>query len=111
MAAGQTNRRSDLPELVCNTCCHRTFPYANSCSSCCAAIAVSGVGMKVTLHTNWAQGEVGEHDFAFAIPQRSGETGALLVKGRPNVGGCYVLDSQLTRVGRRPHTDNVNPHP
>jgi len=29
----------------------------------------------------------------------------LLVKGRPNVGGCYVLDSQLTRVGRHPDSD------
>ncbi|MGD0321780.1 MAG: FHA domain-containing protein [Acidimicrobiales bacterium] len=105
MATGQTKRRSDLRELVCNTCGYRIFPYANFCSSCGAVIAISGAGMTVTLHANWTQGNVGEQDFAFTIPERSGGAGVLLAKGPPNVGGCYVLESELTRAGRHPDND------
>ena len=52
-----------------------------------------------------ASGELGEEELALAIPELAGGSGVLVVKRGPDTGAKYVLDKEVTRVGRHPESD------
>ena len=111
MAAGQTNRRSQACRSWSATpAAIELFRTPTLASLLLRRHCRLRCGHEGHPAHQLGPGEVGEHDFAFAIPSgavKLERCSSKVVRTSVAAG----LDSQLTRVGRRPHTDNVNPHP
>ena len=58
----------------------------------------------VTLRPVDVLGEPGDEELALTLPERA-ETGLLVVKHGPNAGTRFVLDADVTGVGRHPESD------
>jgi len=78
---------------------------ANFCSSCGSVLTTPGTETTVTLHPIDQQGEVGDEELSVTLPDRAHGSGLLVVERGPNAGTRYVLDSDVTRVGRHPESD------
>ena len=91
--------------LYCSNCGHRNPDEANFCSSCGAVLANVGTDATITLHPSDAQGDVGDDEIPISLPDRSPGKALLLVKHGPNAGARFVLDADVTRVGRHPESD------
>lgn len=50
-------------------------------------------------------GELGDEELGLAVGELVEGTGVLLVKRGPDAGAKYVLDKEVTRVGRHPESD------
>jgi pSer/pThr/pTyr-binding forkhead associated (FHA) protein len=50
-------------------------------------------------------GELGDEELALSIPELAAGVGVLVVKRGPESGAKYVLENEVTRVGRHPDSD------
>jgi FHA domain/zinc-ribbon domain len=91
--------------VFCNNCGHRNPSDSNFCSSCGAVLSSGGAETTVTLHPVDSQGEVGEEEFSVTLPDRAKGSGILVVERGPNSGARFVLDRDVTKVGRHPESD------
>ncbi len=91
--------------VFCTNCGHRNPVGANFCSSCGAVLAVASSDTTVTLHPVDVQGEPGDEELAVSLPERSPGSFMLVVKRGPNAGARFLLDAEVTRVGRHPESD------
>jgi pSer/pThr/pTyr-binding forkhead associated (FHA) protein len=89
--------------VYCNQCGHRNPLGSNFCSSCGAPLASGGDDTTITFVP--LGGEGGEEDVAVQIPQLGESFGLLVVKRGPNAGSKFLLDQDVTRVGRHPESD------
>ena len=92
----------------CNQCGHRNHAGSNFCSSCGAALELSGsVGpATVTFQAVEAIGEpAAEEALTVSIGDLPEGLGLVVVKRGPNAGSKFVLDKDLTTVGRHPDRD------
>ena len=90
--------------VFCNNCGHRNPADANFCSSC-GAVLTAGTGHHGDPAPRRRPGR-GRRRGAHGDPARppSG-TGLLVVKRGPNAGTRFVLEADVTRVGRHPESD------
>ncbi len=101
----QTSRGgTSLGTVFCNNCGHRNPPDANFCSSCGNPLA-PGPDTTVSFVPPEPSGEQGEEEMSVAVAELAEGTGVLVVKRGPDVGAKYVLDHEVTHVGRHPDSE------
>ena len=76
----------------------------NFCSSCGAALA-SISDTTVAFVPEEAIGEGGDEELGLSVSELAEGTGVLVVKRGPDSGTHFVLDGEVTRVGRHPESD------
>ncbi|MHB1503845.1 MAG: FHA domain-containing protein [Acidimicrobiales bacterium] len=91
--------------MFCTNCGHRNPPDANFCSSCGAVLVPSSSDTTITLYPADTQGESGEEELVVSLADRPTGVGLLVVKRGPNAGSRFLLESDVTRVGRHPESD------
>jgi pSer/pThr/pTyr-binding forkhead associated (FHA) protein len=90
--------------VFCHNCGHRNPPGVNFCSSCGAALAPSA-DTTISFVPDDPTGDIGEEELGLVVGELAEGTGVLLVKRGPDAGAKYVLDGEVTRVGRHPESD------
>lgn len=90
--------------VFCHNCGHRNPAGVNFCSSCGAALAPSA-DTTIAFVPDEPTGEAGEEEMAVAIGELPEGTGVLVVKRGADSGTRYVLDRDVTSVGRHPESD------
>ena len=91
--------------VFCNQCGHRNPTGSNFCSSCGAALEV-GEDHTITFQAVEAVGEPAAEDaLTVSIGELPEGLGLLVVKRGPNAGSKYVLESDVTTVGRHPDSN------
>jgi hypothetical protein len=93
--------------VYCNQCGHRNPVGSNFCSSCGAVLEHKGddEATTITFLPVEASGEVAEEEVTVAVDDVPEGLGLLVVKRGPNAGSRFVLDAELTQVGRHPDSD------
>ena len=95
-----------MSTVFCNNCGHRNPAGANFCSSCGAPLEHGAdETTTITLAPVEAAGEVETDEISVTLDELPDGVGLLVVKRGPNAGSRYVLDDQLTRVGRHPDSE------
>ncbi len=91
--------------VFCNQCGHRNPASSNFCSSC-GAVLEHGAGedTTITFRPTEAVGEV-EDEVSVSLDDLPEGTGMLVVKRGPNAGSRFILDGEVTRVGRHPESE------
>jgi pSer/pThr/pTyr-binding forkhead associated (FHA) protein len=90
--------------VFCHNCGHRNPPGVNFCSSCGAALS-PGPDTTVSFVPDDPAGDLGDEELGLAVGELAEGTGVLLVKRGPDAGAKYVLEGEVTRVGRHPESD------
>ena len=90
--------------VFCHNCGHRNPAGVNFCSSCGAALAPSA-DTTIAFIPDEPTGEAGEEELAVAVGELPEGTGVLVVKRGADSGTRYVLDRDVTSVGRHPESD------
>jgi pSer/pThr/pTyr-binding forkhead associated (FHA) protein len=90
--------------VFCHNCGHRNPPGVNFCSSCGAALA-PGPDTTISFVPEDTTGDLGDDELGLAVGELAEGAGVLLVKRGPDAGAKYVLDAEVTRVGRHPESD------
>ncbi len=76
----------------------------NFCSSCGAALAPSA-DTTVSFVPVDSSGDLAEEELGLAVGELAEGSGVLLVKRGPDAGAKFVLEGEVTRVGRHPESD------
>ncbi len=93
-----------MGRVFCNNCGHRNPLDANFCSSCGSPLA-PGPDTTVSFVPADPSGEQGEDEVNVAVGELAAGTGVLVVKRGPDVGAKYLLDKDVTHVGRHPESE------
>ncbi|MDP9073121.1 MAG: zinc-ribbon and FHA domain-containing protein [Actinomycetota bacterium] len=95
--------------VFCNQCGHQNPSGSNFCSSCGAVLEHKGEDQTTTTTITFqpveSAGEVAEEEIAVTLDEVAAGFGVLVVKRGPNAGSRFVLEADLTRVGRHPESD------
>jgi pSer/pThr/pTyr-binding forkhead associated (FHA) protein len=76
----------------------------NFCSSCGVALAPN-TDTTVSFIPEESTGELGDEELGVEVGELADGTGVLVVKRGPESGAKFVLDNELTRVGRHPESE------
>jgi pSer/pThr/pTyr-binding forkhead associated (FHA) protein len=76
----------------------------NFCSSCGVALAPN-TDTTVSFIPEESTGELGDEELGVEVGELAAGTGVLVVKRGPESGAKFVLDNELTRVGRHPESE------
>jgi pSer/pThr/pTyr-binding forkhead associated (FHA) protein len=93
-----------VSEVFCHNCGHRNPPDVNFCSSCGVALAPN-TDTTVSFIPEESTGELGDEELGVEVGELAAGTGVLVVKRGPESGAKFVLDNELTRVGRHPDSE------
>jgi pSer/pThr/pTyr-binding forkhead associated (FHA) protein len=93
-----------VSEVFCHNCGHRNPPDVNFCSSCGVALAPN-TDTTVSFIPEESTGELGDEELGVEVGELADGTGVLVVKRGPESGAKFVLDNELTRVGRHPDSE------
>ena len=93
--------------VFCNQCGHRNPVGSNFCSSCGAVLehGADDSATTITFLPVESAGEVAEEEVSVLLDEVPEGLGVLVVKRGPNAGSRFVLESEVTRVGRHPDSD------
>ncbi len=98
-----------MTALFCNRCGHRNPEDANFCSSCGAPLEHRGETdvtlTTITLAAVESAGEVADESIVISMGDVESGAGVLIVKRGPNAGSRFVLEHDVTDVGRHPKSD------
>lgn len=97
-----------LERMFCHQCGYNNPPGSRSCSSCGATLALAP-GDDTTMTIPLVAGEEGEAEGELRVSVEDLPTGfgVLVTRQGPSIGSRYVLDAEVTRVGRHPDSDIV----
>jgi len=90
--------------VFCLVCGHRNPLGVNFCSSCGAALVPSNESTVAFLPDDPSV-EFGEEELGSGLAELPAGTGVLVVKQGADAGAKYVLNAEVTRVGRHPESD------
>jgi hypothetical protein len=90
--------------VFCTNCGHRNPLGANFCSSCGNALAPS-TDTTISFVPLDPSGDTGEHVVQVGAAEIATGVGMLVVRRGPDTGAKFVLDEEVTRVGRHPESD------
>jgi pSer/pThr/pTyr-binding forkhead associated (FHA) protein len=90
--------------VFCHVCGHRNPEGANFCSSCGEALGPSNATTVAFLPDEPA-GEIGDEELGAVLGELAEGTGVLVVRRGPQTGAKFVVDNDVTRVGRHPESD------
>jgi pSer/pThr/pTyr-binding forkhead associated (FHA) protein len=95
--------------LFCNRCGHRNPEDANFCSSCGAPlehrVETDSTLTTITFAPVESSGEVADENVVISLGDIPSGAGVLIVKKGPNAGSRFVLEKDVTDVGRHPKSD------
>ena len=96
-----------MDAVFCNSCGHRNPQGANFCSSCGAALErPASEDTTITfLPEGAAEGHPPDEDVAVVLDELPPGLGMLVVKRGPNAGSKFVLENDVTKVGRHPDSE------
>jgi len=101
----QTRRGgTSLGHVFCNNCGHRNPVDANFCSSCGSPLS-PGPDTTVSFVPQDPSGEQGDDEVNVGVAELADGSGVLVVKRGPDIGVKYVLDQDVTHVGRHPDSE------
>jgi pSer/pThr/pTyr-binding forkhead associated (FHA) protein len=98
------SHRTRFAGVFCNNCGHRNPSDANFCSSCGSPLA-PGADTTVSFVPQDPSGEQGEDEVNVGVAELADGSGVLVVKRGPDVGAKYVLDQDVTHLGRHPESE------
>lgn len=99
-------RAGSLESMFCNRCGHRNPPGSNFCSACGAALKLeTGDDATMTIAFGAPEARAPEEELTISLDDLPEGVGMLVGRRGPNAGRRYVLDAELTRVGRHPDCD------
>jgi FHA domain/zinc-ribbon domain len=103
----QEDGTTPVTGVYCNQCGHRNPVGSNFCSSCGAVLEHSSddEATTITFLPVEAAGEVAEEEVTVTVDDLPEGLGLLVVKRGPNAGSRFVLEAELTQVGRHPDSD------
>jgi pSer/pThr/pTyr-binding forkhead associated (FHA) protein len=90
--------------VFCNNCGHQNPLDANFCSSCGSPLA-PGPDATVSFMPDDGSGDFSEEEMSLPLADVKAGTGLLVVKRGPDVGARYLLDHDVTHVGRHPESE------
>jgi pSer/pThr/pTyr-binding forkhead associated (FHA) protein len=91
--------------VFCNKCGHRNPSGSNFCASCGAPLDHSGDDpTTITFLPVETQGDITD-EVTVTVDELPEGFGMLVVKRGPNAGSRFVLENDVTRVGRHPDSD------
>ena len=93
--------------MFCNQCGHRNPAGSNFCRSCGAALDAGDPdsATTITFMPLESQGDPSTAEVKVALDEIPEGMGMLVVKRGPNAGSKFVLEGELTKVGRHPDSD------
>ena len=92
--------------MFCNQCGHRNPAGSNFCSSCGAVLEhAGGEDTTITFMPEDGTGEGTEDDLSVNLDMLPQELAVLVVKRGPNAGSRFVLEGDVTHVGRHPDSE------
>ncbi|GAA4619037.1 hypothetical protein GCM10023195_85910 [Actinoallomurus liliacearum] len=107
-----------MPNAECARCGHTNPDGARFCSNCGAPLAgevppitsepgdststMSLSAIQAAVEADQDEGPAPDHRAVEALPP---DTALLLVRGGPNAGSRFLLDQEMTTVGRHPQSD------
>lgn len=91
--------------MFCNQCGHRNPSGSNFCSSCGAALEVPADEHTISFRAVEASEGTAEEDLTVHLDGVPEGLGLLVVRRGPNAGSRFVLEQEVTRVGRHPASD------
>jgi hypothetical protein len=97
--------RASVVDVFCNNCGHRNPADSNFCSLCGVVLTAPGAETTITLHPVDSSGDIGDEEVTVTLPDRAEGSGILVIERGPNAGTRFVLESDVTRVGRHPESD------
>ena len=90
----------------CNQCGHRNPPESNFCSSCGSALDVLDDRTITLTAIDPLQDAPGtDDDLVVPIGEIAQGSGVLIVRAGAQAGARFVLDSEVTRLGRHPDSE------
>ena len=92
--------------VFCNQCGHRNPARSNFCSSCGAVLehTQEDTTTTIVLPVDVAP-DTGEDEVSIVLEDLPEGAGMLVSKRGPNAGSRFMLESEVTRVGRHPDSD------
>jgi len=93
--------------VFCNQCGHRNPAGSNFCRSCGAALdgASDDDATTITFMPLDSAGEPNTAEVSVALDEIPEGMGMLVVKRGPNAGSKFVMENDVTKVGRHPDSD------
>ena len=100
--------------VFCNQCGHQNPTGSNFCSSCGSILQHSvlehrsddeSTSTTITFIPVEASGEVADDEVSVTLDEVPEGFGVMVVKRGPNAGSRYVLEHEVTEVGRHPESD------
>jgi pSer/pThr/pTyr-binding forkhead associated (FHA) protein len=91
--------------VFCNQCGHRNPPGSNFCRSCGAALDAGDDETSTITFLPTEPGDPATAEVSVNLDELAEGLGMLVVKRGPNAGSKFVLETNLTRVGRHPDSD------
>ncbi|MHB1535485.1 MAG: FHA domain-containing protein [Acidimicrobiales bacterium] len=98
-----------MTTIFCNRCGHRNPEGSNFCSSCGAVLERPGetdlATTTIKLTPVESSGEASDEELVVHLGHAVDGLGVLVVKRGPNAGSRFVLESEVTTLGRHPESD------
>ncbi len=92
--------------MICSKCGHKNPTGANFCSSCGAALSATQDDPTITfMIADLGIAEQTEAELTGALDELDPGDAMLFVKRGDNVGATYLIDTDMTRVGRNPDNE------
>jgi len=95
--------------VFCNQCGHQNPTGSNFCSSCGAVLEHGSddesTSTTITFMPLESAGEGGEEEVSVTMDEVPQGYGVMVVKRGPNAGSRFVLEHEVTEVGRHPESD------
>jgi hypothetical protein len=101
----QEDKRPVTTGAYCNQCGHRNPAGSNFCSSCGAVLEHSGDDASTITFLPVESGDMTEDEVSVSLDDVPPGFGMLVVKRGPNAGSRFVLQNDVTLVGRHPDSD------
>ncbi len=92
-------------EVFCNQCGHRNPQGARFCSSCGSPLEPLREDHTVTFTLGEPVGEAGDDEVQVTLDELHDRAALLVVKRGPNAGSRFVLEHEVTTLGRHPESE------
>ena len=92
--------------VFCNSCGHRNPPESTFCSSCGSPLdSLDDRTVTITAVDPLQEGAGGQDDVVVPLGSLPRDAAVLIVRSGPQAGDRFVLDEQVTRLGRHPESE------
>lgn len=91
--------------MFCSNCGHENRPESNFCSSCGHRLAGSKDDATITFAALDLGDPQAEEELGAALEELSANDAMLFVRRGTNAGATYLIENDVTRVGRSPDSD------